>query len=266
MPWIVVAEAEHGQRDGFGYDHKKRVLKEQRIGCDLAAVDQLEELCPQLSFQRDSRIFLQFIPKRPKTVIGAPERRRILPKLETNSESIGKQRSLERDGSVQPREKNFHLLGIERRVFQLYELIAAALEYDPLQSVGSDADEALAFFALAISEIVRHAPDNIVPFQIEVPLCLENSAPDQGIKTALHLGNPPLEIECAEFNTKFLDQNLPKVGFHLVMSRAGGEMPQQFAGARIVRQRFLNLSQLGRDGCLQRPNLVDNGPECHDSC
>ena len=149
-------------------------------------------------------------------------------------------------------------VGIERGVLQLDELIAAALEHDPLESVRRNADEALAFLALAIGEIVRHAPDHIVPFLIEVPLGFENGAPDQGIEPTLHFGNAALEIERAELDTELLHQELPKIGFHLVMAGTGGEMMQEFAGPRIVGQTFPRSRRWGV-GSLQPPNLVDNG-------
>jgi hypothetical protein len=42
------------------------------------------------------------------------------------------------------------------------------------------------------------------------------------------------------------------------MTRAGGEMLQEFAGPGIVGQRFLDLGRLGGPTCLQPLNLVDN--------
>jgi hypothetical protein len=43
-------------------------------------------------------------------------------------------------------------------------------------------------------------------------------------------------------------------------------MAQQFKGARIVRQRCLNLGQSGPPVRLQLRNLVDNGQCRCDSC
>ncbi len=118
--------------------------------------------------------------------------------------------------------------------------------------------EALAFFALTIGEIVRHAPDHVVPFLIEVPLGFKYGTPDQSIEAALHFGNAALEIECAELDAEFLDQELAKIGLHLVMTGTGGEMMQEFSGPRIVGQRFLDLGRLGGSTYLQPANLVDN--------
>lgn len=42
------------------------------------------------------------------------------------------------------------------------------------------------------------------------------------------------------------------------MARTDGEMIQEFAGPRIVRQRFLDLGRCDGLTCLQPPNLVDN--------
>jgi hypothetical protein len=55
---IVITKTKHGQRDRLGDDHQKRVLEEQRVAFYLAAVDQLQELRPELSFQGDRRIVL----------------------------------------------------------------------------------------------------------------------------------------------------------------------------------------------------------------
>ena len=63
---------------------------------------------------------------------------------------------------------------------------------------------------------------------------------------------------CAELDTELLHQELPKIGFHLVMAGTGGEMMQEFAGPRIVGQRFLDLGRLGGSTSLQLENLVDN--------
>jgi hypothetical protein len=41
-------------------------------------------------------------------------------------------------------------------------------------------------------------------------------------------------------------------------ARTGGEMMEEFAGPRIVGQRFLDPGRLGGSTCLQPPNLVDN--------
>ena len=234
------------------------MLKEQRIAFDLAAIDQLQQLRPQLPFQCDCRIVLHPLPKRPQAVVGAPKRNRLLTKLKPNSDRIGRQRTLERDGAVEPGEKGLCLVRIEGGFLELDELIAAAFEYHPFEAVRRDADETLAFFALAIGKIVRHAPDNVVPFLIQVALCLEYGAPDQGIETAPHFGNASLEIERAEFDPELFDQELAEVGLHLVMARTASEMPQQFKRARIVRQGFPELSRSLQPTCPQDINLVDN--------
>ena len=106
----------------------------------------------------------------------------------------GVQLVLECDGAVKPREKGLGLIGIERGVFQLDELIAVALEHDPLEAVRGDADETFALLAFAVGEIVRHPPDYVIPFLIEIPFCLENCPSDQSIEPAPHFGNATLEI------------------------------------------------------------------------
>jgi hypothetical protein len=46
VPGIIVAQAEHRQRDGLGNDHKESVLEEKRVAFDLAPIDQFQELGP----------------------------------------------------------------------------------------------------------------------------------------------------------------------------------------------------------------------------
>ena len=245
MPRIVIAKAEHRQRDRLRHDHQKRVLKEQRVAFDLPAIDQLQELRPQLPLQCDRRIAFTRLPNRPKTVVGAPKRHRVVTELQPNGDRVGSKRVLERHGAVEPRQKNVRLVGIERRVLQLDELIAAALEHDPLETVGSDADEAFALLALAVGEIIRHAPDHVVPFLVEIPLGLEYGPADQSIEPTPHLGNAALEIERPELDAEFLHQQLAEIRLHLVVTRTGGKMMQKRAGTRIIGQE----SSLDRDEC-----------------
>ena len=56
----------------------------------------------------------------------------------------------------------------------------------------------------------------------------------------------------SSFDAEFLDQKLAKIGFHLVMARTGGQMAQQFSGARIVGQLVLVKA-----GCVGWPVWVD---------
>ena len=82
--------------------------------------------------------------------------------------------------------------------------------------------------------------------------------PIKSIKPTPYFGNAALEIERAELDTEFLHQELPKIGFHLVVAGTSGEMMQEFSGPRIIGQRFLDLGRLGGSACLRSENLVDN--------
>jgi hypothetical protein len=156
--------------------------------------------------------------------MGTPECNRVLTELKPHRHWVGRKRTLECNGAVEPREEDFRLVRIERGFLQLNKLIAAALKHDPLQPVRGDADETLAFLALAVGEIIRHAAEDVVPFQVEVPFCLEDGPSNQGVETSSHLGNPALEIERAQFDAEFLDQELTEVRLHLIVARAAGEV------------------------------------------
>src|SRR3954469_8394457 len=45
-PGVVLAKVHHSNRDALGDDHEITVLEPQRLGLDLAAVNELEELGP----------------------------------------------------------------------------------------------------------------------------------------------------------------------------------------------------------------------------
>ena len=124
-------------------------------------------------------------------------------------------------------------------------MVAVAFEHDPLEAVRGDADETFALLAFAVGEIVRHTPDHVIPFLIEIPLGLENGPADQSIEPAPRLGNAALEIERPELDTEFLHQQLAKIRLHLVMTRTGGKMMQKRAGTRIIRQSSLDLDKWG---------------------
>jgi hypothetical protein len=74
--------------------------------------------------------------------------------------------------------------------------------------------------ALAVGQIVRHPPLDIRPFPVQVALGLENGAADQGVQPAADFGNPLLEIERAQFDPEFRDEQLPEIGLDPIMARA----------------------------------------------
>ena len=150
----------------------------------------------------------------------------MLTEFDPHSDRIGRKRALERNGSVEPGEEDVRLVGIKRRIFELDEPPIVALEHHPFEAIGGDADKTLALFTLSIREIIRHAPDHVVPFLIEIPFGFEDSPADESIETAPHLGNATLKIERPELNSELLHQQLPKVRLHLVVTRTGGKMMQ----------------------------------------
>ena len=46
-------------------------------------------------------------------------------------------------------------------------------------------------------KLARHTAEDIVPFQVEVPLGLEHGPPDQRVEASLYLRNAALEIQRA---------------------------------------------------------------------
>ena len=75
------------------------------------------------------------------------------------------------------------------------QLAARKFEHEPFETVGRDADEGRSVFAFAIGQIVRHAPEDVVHFLVEVALGLEDRAPDQCIEAASDDRRANLEIE-----------------------------------------------------------------------
>jgi len=198
-----------------------------------------------LSLQRDRWNVLHSLPNRTQAVIRESKRDGVVTEFHPNRDWVGRQRTFERDGSVEPREKDVRFFGIEDGILQSDQLVAAAFEHDPLETIGSDADEALAFLALAVGEIIRHAPDHVIPFLIEIALGLEHSTPDESIEPTPYFGNAALEIKRTEFNAEFFHQEFAEVGLHLVVPRTGGEMVQERASPRISGQDFSSVMAAG---------------------
>ena len=160
--------------------------------------------------------------------------------------SLGRaEATLERDGAVEPCKKDLRLFRIERGFLQLDKLIAAALEHDPLQPVRARCRRN------ARLPRARDRPDN--------PACGGQRRPIPGrgsalprrpcarsrLETSLHLRNTALEIERAQFDAEFLDQELTEVRLHLIVARAAGEVVQKLASARISVKVFHNLCLKG---------------------
>jgi hypothetical protein len=135
------------------------VLKEQRIAFHLAAVDQFQELRPQLSLQRDRWNVLHSLPNRTQAVIRESKRDGVVTEFHPNRDWVGRKRTFECNGSVEPREKDVRFLGIEDGILQFNQLIAAPLEHDPLETIRGNADEALAFRVRGSRTSPRRAPD-----------------------------------------------------------------------------------------------------------
>ena len=52
---VVLVEPEHGEGDAFGDHDEIGVLEPQRVAFDIAAVDDLEQLRPELALEQDGR-------------------------------------------------------------------------------------------------------------------------------------------------------------------------------------------------------------------
>jgi hypothetical protein len=76
---VVLAQVEHGDGDRLGDHHEERVLEPERVALDILAVDELEELPPELALQRCGGFVLELRPQRCKGCRGAAISDRILP-------------------------------------------------------------------------------------------------------------------------------------------------------------------------------------------
>ncbi len=83
---------------------------------------------------------------------------------------------------------------------------------------------------LAISEVVGHSPFNIVPLAVEISFRFKDSSANQRIEPPAHLRHLALKFECAQFNFEFFDQQLPEIGFDLVVPGTAGEVTQKVGG------------------------------------
>ena len=61
--WIVFTQMHDGERDTFCDDHQKSVLEPKCIALDVPAVDEFQQLRPELSLQHDGPIALQPVPE-----------------------------------------------------------------------------------------------------------------------------------------------------------------------------------------------------------
>ena len=190
--------------------------------------------CAQ-SWRRRRGLVLELRPERLQGRRGAPIGDRILAQLQPDRERVWRQLLLERHRAIEPGKEELGLLGIELRLLQLGERAARQLEDGPAQPVAGDADEAGALLALAIGQVVRHPPGDILPFLDEIALRLEDGAADEGVETSPYLRHAPLEIERAALGAELLDQQLAEVGLDLVMAGLRGEVAEDVEGARALR-------------------------------
>jgi len=132
----------------------------------------------------------------------------------------------ERHGTIEPGQKYLGPVWVEGRFFDLDQFAAGSLEHNPLQAVRGNTDEFFSFFALAVGEIVRHSPENIRPFLVEVLLGLKYGPADQRIEPTFDLRDAPFEIEVMKLNAEFLDQQLAEIRLDLIVPGAPGEVSQ----------------------------------------
>ena len=98
--------AEHGERDAFGDDDEIGVLEPERVALDVAAVDDLEKLRPELALeQRPVRSTLQAAPRAREAPSRRAERDGIPAEFDSDGLRVGRQRNFQRQRAVQPGEK-----------------------------------------------------------------------------------------------------------------------------------------------------------------
>ena len=119
------------------------------------------------------------------------------------------------------------LLAVEGRALDDDEPAGVELVHRPFQAIGRDPDKMLALLALAVGEVIGHAPLDIRPFTIEIALGLEDRPANQGVEPAAHLGHAALEVDGAKLDGELLDQQRTEIGLDLVMAGTAREMAQQ---------------------------------------
>ena len=136
----------------------------------------------------------------------------------------GGSEDFERNRTVEPGEELVWAIGIQRRALNGDELPRLQLEHCPSLPIGRDPNKMLFLLALAVGEIVGHSPFNVLPFPVEIALCLKNRAPNQSVEPSAHLRHAPLEFKRAEFDLEILDEQLPEVGLDLVVPRSARQV------------------------------------------
>ena len=106
---IVFVQAEHRERDAFGDDDEIGVLEPQRVALDVAAVDDLEELRPELALEQIAGP-ASAGPSRAARV-GLSEGDRVGAEFDAHRLGVGRQRDLEGERAVEPRQKLARLFG-----------------------------------------------------------------------------------------------------------------------------------------------------------
>ena len=141
------------------------------------------------------------------------------------------------------------MFGIEGDLLDLDKLAVFELVGDPLSPIRGYSDEFLAFFPLAIREIIGHLALDVRQLLCEIALGFENCPAYQRVEAAAHLGDPVLKIEGRKLRAKFLDQQLPEIGLDLVMAGFTCKMAQKiYRGLSDRRSKIAAASELDNPG------------------
>ncbi len=203
------------------------MLKPELVAFDVAAVDDLEQLRPELALEQDGRARLPPPPQRAQRRFRRVERDRVGPQLDPHRGRVGRQRDLQRQRAVEPGQELARFVGIENCILDRDEGVALSGEYSPKPTVGSDAYEWLTGLLFAVAKVVGHFALDVRPLADQILLGLENGAPDQRICAAFHL-YALLEVNLGKRDIEPGDKNASKICLHLVMARLAGEMAEDF--------------------------------------
>jgi hypothetical protein len=222
------------------------VLEPQHVAFEFPPVHELQQVGPQLPFERDDRIGLQLLPKQAQLCIDPTIGDGVAAEFGANRQRVGRQRGFERYRAIEPGKKYFRLLRVEHGAFDDGEFPGLQLKNRPFLAIGGDPDEMLFLLALAVGKIIGHPSFNVLPFPVEIALGLENRAADQGFEPPAHFGHAALEIERAEFDAELLDEQLAEICLHLVMTGPAREMPYKINGCLRGRHRRIGRLEIAK--------------------
>jgi hypothetical protein len=225
--------------DRLGDDDEEGVLQPQIVVFDFPAIDEGEELRPQLTLERRGRMGRDLRPRPREDRFGPQESDALVPELGGDVEGVGVDFRPAGDGAIQPRQQFVAAMGVGLVMAQQERLTAAQLVGFPLRSVSDDADEALAGGPLALGQIATQLLDRVPPLPGEVGFELDDRSPQQGVDPAARLHNANFMADLMQLGPQsFGEQHADLSADRLVpgaTGQFGDDLEQALGGERHGR-------------------------------